>query len=115
MSTVFLRQLAPTSIMRAGLDTVSWACIYARNMSLSDRFEQSAINELMEAIHEVPRMLMSWSPGRLREIRNHLGCFNFDRYPESPDLVAYFDKRLTDYTNAEQAGGHQSPKRPESE
>jgi hypothetical protein len=56
----------------------------------------------MEAVHEVPRILMSWSDTRLREVRTHLGCFSSTRYPGSPDLVAHFDKRLAENEEGEQ-------------
>lgn len=105
MSTVFLQEIAPSYVMRAGLDTVSWVCIYGRNKSLNPQCELKEMNDLMEAVHEVPRMLMSWNEGRLREIRIHLGCFHSERFPGSPDFVAYFDRRLEEYKTAEQAAG----------
>lgn len=89
--------IAPDPILRAGLDTVSWACIYARNQSLNESCNVKELNEVMEAIHEVPRMLMSWSDTRLNEVLIHLGCFCSNRYPGSPDLVEYFKKRLTEF------------------
>lgn len=88
--------IAPDPILRAGLDTVSWACIYARNQSLNENCNVKELNEVMEAIHEVPRMLMSWSDTRLREVRTHLGCFSSTQYLGSPDLVGYFNKRLAE-------------------
>lgn len=103
MSPVFLQEFAPSHVMRAGLDTVSWLCVYARNKSLNPACEIKEMNDLMEAVHEVPRMLMSWNDGRLREIRIHLGCFPSERFPGSPDFVAYFDRRLEDYEAAERA------------
>ena len=100
--------IAPEPILRAALDTVSWACIYARNQSLRDSCNVKELNELMEAIHEVPRMLMTWSDDRLREVRIHLGCFDSKRHLGSPDLVAYFETRLAE-NGGEQDGGDQSP------
>jgi hypothetical protein len=94
--------IAPDPILRAGLDTVSWACIYARNQSLNESCNVKELNEVMEAVHEVPRILMSWSDTRLREVRTHLGCFSSTRYPGSPDLVAHFDKRLAENEEGEQ-------------
>ena len=106
--TVFIQEIAPTPILRAGLDTVSWACIYGRNQTLQNDCDIKKINELMEAVHEVPRMLMSWTPDRLRELRIHLGCFTSSRYPGAPDLVAYFDSRHDEYTRAEQGADDQA-------
>lgn len=104
MTDVSLQEFAPSYVMRAGLETISWLCIYGRNKSLSSECEIKEMNDLMEAVHEVPRMLMSWNEGRLREIRNHLGCFHSEQFPGSPDFVAYFDRRLEEYKTSEQAG-----------
>ena len=109
MSTVFLQEFAPSYVMRAALETVSWLCIYGRNQSLNPACEIKEINELMEAVHEVPRMLMSWNERRMREIRIHLGCFHSERYPGSPDFVAYFDRRLEEYKTADQAASLNGP------
>jgi hypothetical protein len=103
MTNVFLQEFAPSYVMRAGLETVSWLCIYGRNRSLDPTCEIKEMNDLMEAVHEVPRMLMSWNERRLREIRIHLGCFHTERFPGSPDFVAYFNRRLEEYKTAEQA------------
>lgn len=109
MSTVFLQDFAPPHVMRAGLETVSWLCIYGRNQSLQPECQIKEMNDLMEAVHEVPRMLMSWNEGRLREIRTHLGCFHSERFPGSPDFVAYFDRRIEEYKIAEQAAPLNGP------
>ena len=52
------------------------------------------INDVMEAIHEVPRMLIDWENHNLAELRMHLGCFNASRWPGAPNLVSYFNIRL---------------------
>ncbi len=109
MSLVFMQDFAPPHVMRAGLDTVSWLCVYARNKSLNDQADIRELNDLMEAVHEVPRMLMRWSPDQLKRLRIHLGCFHSDRYPGAPDFVAYFDRRLEEYQTAEQSTGGRTP------
>ena len=55
------------------------------------------LNDAMEAIHEVPRMVIDWDGHDLAEIRTHLGCFPASRWPGAPDLVAYFDRKLEDF------------------
>lgn len=90
-------KLAPEPILRAGNDTVSWACIFCRNQTLRDGASSKMINELMEAIHEIPRMMFDWGRHDLKEVRIHLGCFNSSHWTGAPDLVAYFDNRLKDY------------------
>lgn len=54
------------------------------------------INDVMEAIHEVPRMLIDWEHHDLAEVRTHLACFPASRWPGAPDLVSCFNHRLKD-------------------
>lgn len=112
-SQVILQEFAPPHVMRAGLDTVSWLCVYARNKSLDQECKIKEMNDLMEAVHHVRMMLMSWNPNRMRELRNHLGCFNPEYHPEAPDFVAYFDRRLEDYRYAETLLDSDSPHPPD--
>jgi len=55
------------------------------------------INEVMEAIHEIPRMLIDWERHNLADIRLHLSGFSASRWPGAPDLVSHFDKRLKEF------------------
>jgi hypothetical protein len=55
------------------------------------------INDVMEAIHEVPQMLIDWERHTLAEVRTHFGCFPASRWPGAPDLVAYFDRKLREF------------------
>ena len=89
--------MAPEPILRAGNDTVSWACIFCRNQTLRDEVSVKMINEVMEAIHEIPRMMIDWEHHALEDVRIHLGCFNSSSWSGAPDLVAWFDNRLKDY------------------
>ena len=89
--------IAPEAILRAGNGTVSWACIFCRNQTLREGAPVKMINSIMEAIHEVPRMLVDWEHHDLNEVRMHLGCFPVARWPGAPDLGRYFDQKLTDY------------------
>lgn len=89
--------IAPEPILRAGNDTVSWACIFCRNETLRDGVAIRILNDLMEAIHEIPRILINWEHHDIAEIRTHLGCFPASHWSNSPALVAYFDQRLREY------------------
>jgi hypothetical protein len=55
------------------------------------------LNDAMEAIHEVPRMVVDWDGRDVAEIRTHLACFPASRWPGAPDLVAYFERKLEDF------------------
>jgi len=61
------------------------------------------INEVMEAIHEIPRMLIDWERHNLADIRLHLSVFLASRWPGAPDLVSYFDMRLREFGYDENA------------
>jgi hypothetical protein len=93
--------IAPEPILRAGNDTVSWACIFCRNQTLREGAPAKMLNDIMEAIHEVPRMLVDWDHHNLEEVRLHLGCFQAAHWPGAPDLVKYFDRKLKDYGDGE--------------
>jgi hypothetical protein len=51
----------------------------------------------MDAIHDVPRMLLNWQAHALGEIRIHLACFPAHQWPGAPDLVAFFNRKLQDF------------------
>ncbi len=55
------------------------------------------LNDAMEAIHEVPRMVLDWEHHDLAEVRTHLACFPAARWPGAPNLVTYFDQKLRDF------------------
>ena len=89
--------LAPDPIVRAVNDTVHWACDFCRNASLRGEADQRMVYELMEAVHEVPRLILKWDVSNIEEVRTHLSCFQSGNWPEAPDLVAYLDGRLEHY------------------
>ncbi len=95
--------IAPEPILRAGMDTVGWACIFVRNQTIRDGAPTKMVNDAMEAIHAVPQMLTNWRPDTLRDIRIHFGCFPASRWSGAPDLVAFFEQRLRDYGYDENA------------
>ena len=89
--------IAPEPILKAGNDTVSWACIFCRNQTLREGAATKMLNDVMEAIHEVPRMLVDWDHHDLSEVRMHLGCFRAADWPGAPDLVGYFNQQLKQF------------------
>jgi hypothetical protein len=89
--------IAPEPILRAGMDTVGWACIFIRNQTIRDGTPIKMINDVMEAVHVVPQMLTHWRPDTLREMRIHFGCFPSSQWPGAPNLLAFFEDRLKNY------------------
>lgn len=89
--------IAPEPILRAGNDTVSWACIFCRNQSLASTVPAELINDVMEAIHEVPRMLVDWEHHDLAEVQMHLAGFRAANWAGAPDLVLHFNMKLKEF------------------
>ncbi len=85
---------APDYVIEAILETVKWAMIYCSNYSLNERAEISQINELMEAVHEVPGIASRWPEGAIKEIELHLAGFDHTKWKGSPNLVVYFEDAL---------------------
>ena len=96
--------VAPEPYLSAGLDTVRRALICCRNWTLSESASVKQVNDLMEAIHEVPGMLLNWQPHSLDNLRTHLSCFQFQHWRDAtgddavsvPDLVVWFDRRINE-------------------
>ena len=96
--------IAPEPIFRAGTDTVAWACTYCRSQTLPDRAAVRTLDAAMEAVREIPRMLLDWEHHDLAQIRTRLASFTDSCWPGAPDLIAYFDQRLRENGHDEDAG-----------
>ena len=55
-----MNQLAPEPILRAALRVLHVAAYTTRNWSLSEDISRKQINDLWEAIHEIPDLLKRW-------------------------------------------------------
>ena len=82
----------PPAVLGAGLYVVHMGMVFCRKMALEGR-SLAEIEQLMDALHEVPRMLSDWPDDGLSQIRAHLGCYNSSKWG-GPDLVAIFENRL---------------------
>ncbi|WP_171160101.1 hypothetical protein [Usitatibacter palustris] len=92
--------IAPEPILRAGSDAVYLACIYCRASALEGTSSPQMVSQLMDAIHDIPRMLTNWEQHHsVDTIRNHLGCFEAAKWPGMPDLVAHFNAKLREHGN----------------
>jgi hypothetical protein len=85
---------APQTILAAALSTLHLALIYCRNITLSKEDRRKEVNEIMEAIHEVPDFLANWQLHDLKELRLHLSCFDSKKWIGSPNLLKIFDAKL---------------------
>ena len=89
--------LAPTNILKAGLQTLHRANTHLRNANLPNSgIDQDSILKLAEAIHNIPRLLLDWKEDSLKEIRLEFGTFKQDSWPNGSglDLLAIFDSQL---------------------
>ncbi len=85
---------APEYIIEAVLDTMKLGMVYCRNYSLNKNSNMAQINELMDAMHEVPSILSRWPEGALEEIKLHLSCFDHRKWEGSPNLTSYLENVL---------------------
>lgn len=86
--------LAPEPILRASLRVLYVAAYTTRNWTLSEEVSRKQINDLWEAIHEIPDLIKRWRGDEegLRELRMY-----FREYREGwpfPDLEGIFDQAL---------------------
>ena len=88
--------LAPEPILRAALRVLHVAAYTTRNWTLSEEVSRKQINDLWEAIHEIPDLIKRWRGDEesLRELRTY-----FREYRERwavPNLEAIFDQALNE-------------------
>ena len=101
--------VAPDPILQAGLETLRTALICCRNWTLHDDASIRQVNDLMEAIHEVPAMLMNWDGHDLSELKTHLNCFHASHWRHKmdedeihvPHLVTLFEQSLSEFESQE--------------
>jgi hypothetical protein len=48
----------------------------------------------MEAVHDIPDQMNRWSDDGVEQIKQHLRCFDHQKWHGSPDLVTYFEGAL---------------------
>ena|SRR5258706_5247244 len=95
--------IAPAPVLRAASETVHLALVYCRNHALGDA-PPKMVSELMEAIHEVPSILVNWTSfNSVDELRMYFREFGWGRWPDMPNLVADFDDRLKRYGYSDDA------------
>lgn len=106
--------IAPEPILKAGLMTLHWATVLCRNLACRPDAPVKMLYELMDAIHEVPSILMHWNEeNSLDMLVVHLSCFNQESgivqvgndTSTVPSLVAVFRDRLQEFSSDE--GGKQ--------
>ena len=86
------RQLAPEPILRAALRVVFVAAYTTRNWTCSDEVPRKQINDLWEALHEVPDLVTRWRGDAEEELLRYFHEYD-EKWPE-PRLRAIYDQAL---------------------
>ena len=71
------------------------ATVHCRNWTCQDDVPIKKINDLMEAIHAIPEMMINWEHHDIDEIKLHLGCFDHNAWGDGPNLIGIFEDELT--------------------
>ena len=88
--------IAPEPILRAAHATIAYGCIFIRNQTLSENVSIQMVNDMMEALHDIPQQLSNWNTSSVDNLRIHLACFPCAVWDGSPDLVTFFKQRLAE-------------------
>jgi len=86
------RQLAPEPILRAALRVVFVAAYTTRNWTCGDEVTRKQINDLWEALHEVPDLVTRWRDDAESELLRYFDGYD-GKWPE-PRLRAIYDQAL---------------------
>jgi hypothetical protein len=89
--------VAPNHILSATNQTISLACAHVRNITLSENHSSQQINQIMEAIHDIPTQLCDWHDDSLSKLRNHLASFDHSLWPGCPNFTLIFEQLLQEY------------------
>ena len=88
--------LAPEPVLRAALRVLHVAAYTTRNWTLAEDISRKQINDLWEAIHEIPDLIKRWRDDEecMRELRMYLQ--EYDQRWSFPKLEEIFDRALHD-------------------
>ena len=84
--------LAPEAILRAALYVIHVAAYTTRNWTLADGWPRQQVNDLWEALHEVPSLVTRWRPDAEREL--YLYFDEYDRKWPTPRLREMYQRHM---------------------
>lgn len=84
--------LAPEPILRAALRVVHVAAYTTRNWTLGEEVSRKQINDLWEAVHEVPSLVTRWGPGAESELLMYFDEYDH-KWPD-PGLRHIYEQHL---------------------
>jgi len=84
-----MAQLAPPDVMKGALRVLYVAAYTTRNWTLNEDISRKQINDLWEAIHEIPSVLNHW---RFEESEREMEIYlaEYARKWKSPNLIAIY-------------------------
>lgn len=85
-------QMAPEPILRAALYFIHHAAYTTRNWTLTEEWPRQQVNDLWEAIHEIPSLLTRWRSDAEQELLMYLD--EYDRKWPSPRLREMYRRHL---------------------
>jgi hypothetical protein len=91
----------PPRVLNAALHALYHATVFSRNF-VRAKHGTEAVYQIMDAVHEVPQILLHWgtSDNNEEKLRAYFGYFDSKHIQEldddsmAPDLVALFDEKL---------------------
>jgi len=89
-----MRELAPEPILGACLRVLHVAAYTTRNWTLSEEVTRKQINDLWEAIHEIPSVLARWDTAQDQEREIMMYLQEYDAKWKSPNLQATYEEAL---------------------
>jgi hypothetical protein len=88
-------QIAPEPTLRAALRVLYVAAYTTRNWTLSEGTSRKQINDLWEAIHEIPDLLKRWDAPEKCEAELKMYLREYDSKWQTPKLEAIFEQALS--------------------
>ena len=100
-------QPIPVAVHRAALHTLYRAMVFCRNFATNPNANIAVVQDLMDALHEVPCILDRWGTydNSVEKLRLYFGCFNHQKWKNEeawenpPDLVLVFNDKLRELEN----------------
>jgi hypothetical protein len=86
------KMMAPEKILKASLRVLFVAAYTTRNWTLSEDVSRKQINDLWEAIHEIPDLLKRWRADAETELLMYLKEYN-EKW-DAPNLLEVYQEGL---------------------
>ena len=84
--------IAPEPVLKAALRVLHVAAYTTRNWTVSDEVSRKQINDLWEAIHEIPDLLKRWNPNAEGELVGYLK--EYGKKWDDPNLLGIYELAL---------------------